>query len=258
VTSAEHDELLASVRAIWPGVHVDDDTLLAYLRARERSLDDVHVSDLYLACACARSDAAALREFEATYMPIVRAGVGHMRLDAAQIDEVAQRVRERLFVAEPGQEPKIKDYSGAGELGSWLRIMAVRIALRMVQKNRELPLEDEQLMALEAPQQSLPLDAAMREAFVAAFKEALASLSSLEKTVLRQHYIDHVTLDELGELHQAHRTTVARWLREAREALLARTRKLIMQRTRASTSACDSVIRQARSQLELTLGSFFS
>jgi RNA polymerase sigma-70 factor len=128
-----------------------------------------------------------------------------------------------------------------------------------VRKTAEVLVEDDQLLGLADPKMPA-LDVAVEEyraAFKVAFKVALASLSALEKTALKQHYLDRLTLDEMAALHATHRTTVARWLRQAREAVFQRTREKMMESTRASSSACDSILRGVRSQLDVTMQSLF-
>src|SRR5439155_27001611 len=63
-----------------------------------------------------------------------------------------------------------------------------------------------------------------------ALREAFASLDARERNLLRQHFVDRLSIDDLGPLYGVHRATVARWLERAREALEARTRKLLMER----------------------------
>ena len=58
-----------------------------------------------------------------------------------------------------------------------------------------------------------------REAFRAAFASAMTSLSSEERVLLRQHFIDGLNIDEIAALHHIHRATAARWLAQARETI---------------------------------------
>src|SRR4051812_24216026 len=122
-------------RETWPGVDVTENDFSEYVAER---VEDSHASppwsDLYLACACARGNPAALRMFDE-----------HL-LSAIEPDEVRQIVSTKLLVAEPGKLPKIAEYSGRGALRTWLRIVATRTALDLAQtKGREIPVERDAL-----------------------------------------------------------------------------------------------------------------
>jgi RNA polymerase sigma-70 factor (ECF subfamily) len=250
--------IVASARAAWPGVGIADETYIAYLAARVdhgHSLESLRTDDLFLACACVEQDLVALGLFEEHYIGRVRALVGHLRLPPADLDELEQSLRADLLVADDGP-PTLARYAGRGELLGWLRVTAVRAGLRQrarAHKSESLD-EDEQLASATDTPELAFLKAADVAAFREAFRVALASLEPVQQNVLRQHYIDGLSIDELGALHGAHRTTTARWLREAREALLKRTKKTLM-KGGASSSQCESIVRQAGSRLELSLRS---
>jgi RNA polymerase sigma-70 factor, ECF subfamily len=57
-----------------------------------------------------------------------------------------------------------------------------------------------------------------------AFEEALASMPHRDRSVLRHHYVEGLSIDRLGELYQVHRATAARWIARATDALSGRTR----------------------------------
>ncbi len=44
------------------------------------------------------------------------------------------------------------------------------------------------------------------------------------RTLLRYYYLDGVGVEELGRLYRVHASTVSRWLRSTREAILEQTR----------------------------------
>jgi RNA polymerase sigma-70 factor (ECF subfamily) len=72
-------------RAAWPSVEVAEEQFVSYA-ARRVDLEDVagddepdRVRDLYLACACAHGNEAALREFERTYFSEIARSARRMR-----------------------------------------------------------------------------------------------------------------------------------------------------------------------------------
>src|SRR5262249_39146452 len=85
--------------------HVPEDVFAAYAAERlPRAGAEPKLADLSLACACARGDARALAVFDATVLREVPRYVAHVDASPAFADDVCQRLRERLFVANP---PKI-------------------------------------------------------------------------------------------------------------------------------------------------------
>jgi RNA polymerase sigma-70 factor, ECF subfamily len=86
----------------------------------------------------------------------------------------------------------------------------------------------------------------------AAFKGAFRALSPRERTLLRQHHLHGVGLEQLAALHRVHRVTLARWLGKARTTLLAQTRAVLADKLALSDSRLDSIIELVRSQLALS------
>src|SRR6185436_8511874 len=73
------------------------------------------------------------------------------------------------------------------------------------------------------PSQSLMKDV-YRKSFKQAFEEALAALSIHDRLLLRQHFLDGLSIDRMAALHDVHRATAARWIAKLVEKLLVDTR----------------------------------
>jgi RNA polymerase sigma-70 factor, ECF subfamily len=261
---ARLDEALRTARAAWPGVVVADGEFLAWLAARLPAGDDaiaalgaLRTSDLYLACACARGDAAALRAMESGPLADVAAAVARGNPRGVSVDDVMQTVRRVLFVATPDAPPRIAEYRGTGELRAWLRVTAVRAALKLLRKERhEIAVDDEILANVPAAGADAELEFVKRQyraGFKRAFLEALASLPPREQNLLRQHFLDDLSIDQLGALHRVHRSTAARWITRAQATVFERTKRTLMKQMKVSRSECESIIRLAQSQLHVTL-----
>ncbi len=261
---ADLEEALASAvtraREAWKAVEAGDERFAAFLGARipAAELDDARVADLWAACACGTGDGRAIAEVEARYFPDVDAALGKMGLSADRIGEVKQGLRRLLFVGDPDGQvaPRITEYRGTGDLRTWLRVTAMRAALKLLRKeNRETPTDDALLEA--RAQQDDPelayMKAAYRASFKVAFQEALDSLLPRERLLLKQQIVDGLGIDELGALYQVHRATAARWVQSAREKLLVRTRRTFMLNARISSDECESIMRLVRSQLDMSL-----
>jgi len=172
------------------------------------------------------------------------------------IDDIAQLVAERLFVARAGVRPKIADYDGRGSLASWLRVVSVRVALNALRggNGRQLPLDDAVLSRLTASKDpALELiKCAYRDDFAAAFRSALAELPARSQNLLRHHLIDLLAPEQIGRLYRVHRTTAMRWLDTARELLIKKTREHLSARLALNAAELDSLLHVMSSQLELT------
>jgi RNA polymerase sigma-70 factor (ECF subfamily) len=259
----------AAARASWPTVALPPERFAAFVAKRVppdaadgAPLAELAVEELYLTCACARGDAEALRVLEARYFPRARAALAGLRLDPSAVDELVQRLRVYLFVDPGDGRPRIVQFRGRGTLGSWLGVSAVRAAYKLLEREtRERTNEDERLArvaAREHDQEVLVAKGRYGEAFRAAFAAALGSLEDRDKNLLRQHYLDGLSTDQLGALYRTHRTTITRWLGAAKQRLLDRTRSYLMSRLRVPLADCDSIIRLVESQLDVTLYRLFA
>ena len=143
------------------------------------------------------------------------------------VEEVRQLLRVKLFVSDEGRA-RIGDYSGRGPLQAWLRVAAVRTALNLVSRQtpEEPSTEEEPLMGVGDPETEY-LKAQHRPEFEQAFRAALGTLSIEQRQLLRFHYVDGLTLGQIGRLRQVHESTISRRLLAARDQLLAETRRAL-------------------------------
>jgi RNA polymerase sigma-70 factor (ECF subfamily) len=223
-----------------------------------RNLDALHTDDLYLACACADGDPAALAAFEAHCGPVIERAIATTGAAVAVRADLAQIVRQRLLVAPAGGGPaRVATYSARGSLSAWVRVVATREAARMRARiNREVAADDDELEQLIAGDDNPEigyLKRLYRGEFKRAFQAAVAALDDRARLVLRQHTLDRLGIDRLAALHHVHRATAARWVESARAAVQAFTERELIQRLQLSRTELDSVIRLIRSQLDLSL-----
>jgi RNA polymerase sigma-70 factor (ECF subfamily) len=261
--------LWSAGHAAWPDVALSPEPFAAFLGghtpADARALDvfcGLRIKELFLTCASARGDDAAIRHVETHYFPVMHTSLRRMRLSKTMRQEACQIVRERLFVSRDRHRPRIARYSGRGELGSWLSVSAVRAACRLLRKEqRHATNEDDDLLrsvASVGPDvETSYIKRGCRDLFRAAFREALSGLDTREKNLLRQHYLDGLTLDQVAALYRAHRGTAARWLAAARKHLSERTHAALKRRLKNAEAERESIIRMAQSQMELTFHGLF-
>jgi RNA polymerase sigma-70 factor (ECF subfamily) len=153
---------------------------------------------------------------------------------------------------------KIGAYSGRGPLAGWVRVSAVRVAvsLRRAEHPAEAPRED----ALDplVPAVDPELDALKLRyaaAFNAALRDAFAALPPRDRTLLKLHYVDGVSVERLAVSYNAHRVSASRWLSAARARVLEETSRLLRGREKISESEFDSLARLVQSRLEVSLRS---
>jgi RNA polymerase sigma-70 factor (ECF subfamily) len=243
-------------RAAWPDIALAPETFHAHLAARGMSPAADHAADLFLACACLHQVPGALRAFEATYMPRLPAYLSRLGSSREAIDEVAQVLRQQLFV---GASPKIGDYSGKGELGAWLRVVAVRLAIDLDRASPPPMQELEPHRSLAAATASPELEALRnryRDRFSAAFTAALTGLTSEQRTLLRLHYLDGLSMEELGRMFNVNRSTILRRLGACSQLLLDGIRDRLGAELGVSTAELESLAAALRSDLQLSLGDY--
>lgn len=256
--------IVATARLAWPTVDLDEQVFAAYLAARlpaardgEHALAQMHCSDLYLACACAAGDPHALVAFEATCLAVADRPLLRLGIDAEVVTEVKQRLRRALFVADGGPA-KITKFMGRGELRRWIQVLAVREAMTMFrQAGPRAAVDDDGLNDIASPADDPEVAYLKREyrgQFRIAFGEALRKLPDRQRLLLRQHFVDGLTIIEVARLHRVHRVTMARWLDQARAAVLAATRASLAERLDIADAELDSLMGLIRSQLDVSLG----
>jgi RNA polymerase sigma-70 factor (ECF subfamily) len=207
--------------------------------------------DLRLACACALGEPDAIARFEADLMPQIVPALRQLRLTDDQLDEVLQQLRVGLFV-----KGEIGGYQGRAELHRWLRSIAIRAGVRMLRKDRKEERADEDaLLAIPAPGDGPEIDqlkAKYAPEFKTALRESLAALDPKERTLLRQHFLDGLTIDQLGAFHGVHRATAARWITAARQEVLDRAQEILRGRLGLGGAELESLLRLVQSRLDLT------
>ena len=228
-------------------------------QAPGEAMERLHTSDLFLAFGCARGATGALEAFETHCNAAIMTVVRRLRVPDHQAEELRQELRERLFVPRGERPPVIVQYTGRGKLAEWVRIACLRAILkRRARKHVEVPVEQQILTdapAAEPDPELRYLKETYRGEFKAAFREALASLSKRQRALLRMYFFEEKNVDRLGAAFKVHRSTAARWLAEARSALLARTRAVLSHRMALAEDEWRSVMGLIESRLDVTFRS---
>lgn len=219
---------------------------------------EARAADLYLATACVAGDPAAIAVLDASLPGAVRPALARLGVPVCDDDEIVQRARVALLVRDAAGACGLAGYSGRGELRAYLRAVAVRIALKRLERETAPPAEppDDILPWIpgvdDSPEVAL-IKQRCRGELRTAFAAALARLAPRERTLLRQHYLDGLTVDLLAPLHRVHRSTCARWIEAARVKILRGVRHHLRTVLALDGEQLDHAVALVRSQLDLSL-----
>lgn len=263
-------DALQAGRARWPALALAPERFVAHLAAivpatepaPAAAIAALHGADLYLACACANGAPGAVERFEETYLrtlgPVLGAALQSSSID---VDEVRQRLRVRLFVGDAGRGPLVSAYSGRGALSAWVRVAAVRLALTLARdvaigaRAGRRAMNEGALAGVDVqvdPELAFIKDRYRRE-FEEAFGAALSAASTRERALLRLNVVGGLTLEQIGKMYGVDRSTISRWLADARRVLLDNTEAALKQRLGTAPADFASMARLFTSQLEIDL-----
>jgi RNA polymerase sigma-70 factor (ECF subfamily) len=257
----ELGRLVREAAAAAPGIDVPPERFVAHVarwippdRPPREALAALRLDHLDLACAAADGQAAAVVLIEERCFDRAAAA---LRSVGAVADEALQRVREHLFVARPGRPPKIADYAGRGDLGSWIRTTAMREAFHLLAPSREVPADDRALGGYALPTADPAVELMKRRygpSFKQALAEALARLPDATRAELRRYYLEGLGLEQIAALEGVAASTVSRRLEKARRTLHEETRRALAVSLRVADDEVDSILRVLDSRLELSRG----
>jgi RNA polymerase sigma-70 factor (ECF subfamily) len=254
---------VATARATWPQVQLDEAQLAAFVGPRlagggpdlAAALAALPAGDVALAAACAAQEPTAHAAFDTVLTEVDAAGAT-TRAPRDLVEEVKQLLRVQLLVAKDDKPPGIAGYKGKGPLRGWVRITATRELIRHLKKaSREQPVDEMARRLDEAGDDPVleQLKAEYHTHFAKALREAIADLSAEDRTLLRQQIVDQLSIDELGAAYGVHRATAARWMNRARAALVAATRARLAASLALPVEEIDSVIRLVHSRLDASV-----
>jgi RNA polymerase sigma-70 factor, ECF subfamily len=256
--------MIETCRATWPKVKLSPELFVRHVAAKlARSpepiaeLSRLRAAELYLALACVHAEdpGAAIAELDRRYLARVGDAVRSVDPSAAFLDDVKQRLREKLLLPRTGREPALLGYSGTGPLSSWIKAAAVRTALNARRPAaRDVGASAAGAIAISGadPELALLKNRHQKE-FKEAFHAALAELTARERTLLKLHLVDGVTTDKLGRMYQVDKSTVSRWITRARSQVVEVARAALGRRLKLPSGELASLMKLVRSDLDLSL-----
>lgn len=272
----ESAALKASLDAVWvraragsPAFEVTEADFFAHLArclssegAEGVALSDVAAADLMLVAGCLSGNAQALTLARQWLVEALSGSLAKLRVPMAARSELESQLASELFTTAERPSPKLLEYGARGPLKAWLSVIATRAGLMVLRRQKsEVPLDDDALLGAEASGNDPELEAMKaryRGEFSAAFRDAVRGLSAKNRRLLRQHYLDGVTTEQLAGLFNVHRATAVRWLADARESLLSGTRDALVQRLGIARHEADGVLGLIQSQMHFSMPLFLS
>src|SRR5262249_52635052 len=137
--------------------------------------------------------------------------------------------------------------------------VALRTAMNLRRNRDDLPALDVDDVLVQKAAGDDPEAAYVRahyqQAFLLALKEAIGGLSAERRNVLRLRFACDLSRQQIAGVLKVSRGTVVRWLATARREVLDRTLAILRARLRLTPSELESLVRLARSELPVTIGS---
>jgi RNA polymerase sigma-70 factor (ECF subfamily) len=250
---------LQAARTPWPELPLDELEFIGYAARRTppgQLPRSEHAAELWLACACASRVAGAAAVFQREYGSVIARVLGRRKASPELAEEVQQQLAEKLLVGQGERPARIAEYRGQGPLKSWVATAAattLATSRRTIGRRREEPEPATELAwdgALDPELEYLKQRYAPE--LQAALEAALEGLEDRERTLLRLHLGERLSIDVIGSMYGVNRATAARWLSAARSQVLERTRAELSARLALSESECNSLVALAYSRIELS------
>ncbi|GEN11919.1 RNA polymerase sigma-70 factor, ECF subfamily [Myxococcus fulvus] len=253
---------VAAAREAWPELALEVSSFLRHIARHlpaenaPEVLRQLHASDLYLACACAAGEEAALRGFERRVLQRIPERIHSLPQDV--VDEALQQLREQLLLGRGDTPAKISTYSGRGPLLAWVTISAARLAAGLANREGHVPFSEKppetyvQLLTPGDPELEL-LRKDSRAIVAEVLRKALAALPGTERALLRLHHLHGYNMTQLATVFGDSRSGIARRVLLARGRLLKLTRAELATRLRLDDTQLESFLGLIRSRLDLSL-----
>ncbi len=250
-------EACSRARTRWPEIDLEPDEFFAHAAPHEPVASPAGLEDMFLALACLRGDRAALRSFEREIIGGVAHAIARVETRADAVEEVKQHLRTRLLA---GPDAKIAGFRGRGPLAAWVHVSAIRTALnlrRSDRRKREVLDHDDILAGLLVSGDTLDVELELLKArfageFSKAVRAACRDLGERDRALLKMQLLEGHGIDVIAGLYQVHRSTAARWMHRAREALQQAARARLQSALAIDTVEAQRVERLLHTQLSVS------
>lgn len=256
-----------TARARWPDLTLTAAQFMRHVAERlpsapgagqplEHVLKALHLSDLYVACACALGVPRGADTLERNYLSKIPSILRHRRHSPEMIDDVRQKLREKLIL-----HAHVATYTGEGKLGSWVEVIAKRMANQVARPASSESSGLSKIVEGVASTGDLEKDTLKKNLLAelqSALRAAGSALSGEQRQLLKFHYRNGLSEAKLAALFNTSQPTISRRLKSAREAILDETKRLLRERLGLAGKDFDSFIADVQSRwLDLSLSQLF-
>lgn len=254
--------LLEGARQQWPELEVPLAVFASYLEERLTSeelaaLAGDRAQELYLACACVSGVSGASEAFVRSFDGSITSALARMESNPAALGEAKQQLLVELLVGSERSRPKLAEYAGRGPLGAWLRVVATRVVLRMKKVAARWETLPERIAARSPTGALEPELDLLRQQYAAelraCFGQALETLGSESRMLLRMHYLEGLTGAQLSAVLGISRATLNRRLAAARQSVLEDALRRLEKQLGLGSNEVQDVLRALRSVIELSV-----
>lgn len=251
-------ELRSQVSEHWPELPPPDDEFDAFVAERADAAEaQPYLADLFLVHHALRGHPRAVAVVQ-NHLTQLRPVLRRTGASATLIDELVAELPFELLAPREAAPARLAAYAGRGPLVGWLRVVAVR---NLVERKRRggVQLDDavlDHLAASELGPELAMLRVSYRQELAAAVIAAVAALEPRHRLLLRQHYLDGLSIDRLAVLHGIHRATAARRVAAIRDELAGAVRDQLLAKLGVGVATLESIVRLVGSELELGLDQY--
>jgi RNA polymerase sigma-70 factor, ECF subfamily len=207
----------------------------------QMSTSGAHAEDLALARAVVAGDVTAIAALEVGPFAAARAHLRARKFADWIVDEAMQQTRVALLVVDDGP-PGIGRYAGTGSLAAFVRVVAVRFALKATPDHADeavVDLLDGTVPTPELATLKATYGAVVRDAVLAAWR----ALPRHDRFVLSLDLHGRMSLESIAALYGIHKVSAARKLARSRDVLLGEVRGRLREHLGGSLDTVDSVLR---------------
>ncbi len=255
-------ELLRTARAEQPSVPLSDGDVAAFVKHLGRSLPDdsdvltwlngLFIGDFLLCWAATQGNEAALKILVDDHVtPACRVTAG----STDRVEELVTDVASHLFVRSGKAPPRIAVFTGRGQLGPWLRMVAKRRAIELHRGERRRPAQEEyarRTMKVIDPELDF-LKFRYARQFNEALEEVLSALPAEDANLLNLTSVEQVSSKAVAQMRNVSSRTIQRRLTSIRDEVYSQLRRRMRERLDASPDEVESLLGLVRSQLGVTL-----
>jgi RNA polymerase sigma-70 factor (ECF subfamily) len=222
-------------------------------------LATLHLSDLYVACAAGLCAPRARERFIRHFLQPIEAAVRTVGSGSTNfVEDVRQQLHERLLVPPKGELPRILQYGGRAALATWISVAARRAALELLRETearhrRVDEVVDDDTFGIELAPELQYLKVQFRDAFKGAVSAAIAQLCARDRTILRLHRLGGLTLARIATMLSVDESTVSRWEKRAREAIVTDTSTALSKNLGIAPDDLPSLVRLVASRVDVSV-----